>query len=76
MFDIGGGELLLIVMLILLLFGPNKIPEFAKYLKKGVTQVRKAQQEFKQQMDDITQDIDKSINSQDKKDSDKKNSKD
>lgn len=61
MFDIGGGELILIVLLVLLLFGPNKIPEIAKYFRKGVTEVRKAQQQFKEQIDEISTEIDKTI---------------
>lgn len=64
MFDIGGGELLLIVLLALIFFGPNKIPEIAKNLKKGITEIRKAQTQFKQQIDDITSDIDKQINTE------------
>ncbi len=61
MFDIGGAELVLIVLLILLLFGPDKLPEIAKYMRKGVTEVRKAQQQIKQQIDEVTNEIDKEI---------------
>lgn len=67
MFDIGGGELVLIVLLILMLFGPNKIPEIAKYFQKGVKEVRKAQQQFKEQIDEITTEIDKTIKEDSKK---------
>jgi len=67
MFDIGGGELILIVLLILMLFGPNKIPEIAKYFRKGVTEVRKAQQQFKDQIDEITTEIDNTIKEDSKK---------
>ncbi len=64
MFDVGGGELFLIVLLILLLFGPNKIPEIAKYFRKGVIEVKKAQQQFKEQINEITTEIDNTIKSE------------
>lgn len=46
MFDVGGGELILIVLAIILLFGPKKLPEIAKTVSKGFREVKKAQQEF------------------------------
>jgi sec-independent protein translocase protein TatA len=61
MFDVGGGELLLIVLLIFLLFGPDKIPEFAKMFRKGMTEVKKAQQQFRQQIDEITTEVQKPV---------------
>ena len=61
MFDVGGGELLLIVLIILLLFGPDKIPEFAKMFRKGYTEVKKAQQQFRQQIDEITTEVQKPV---------------
>ena len=72
MFDIGGGELVLVVLLILLLFGPNKIPEIAKYFRKGVTEVRKVQQQFKDQIDEITTEIDNTVKEDIKKEKTKK----
>lgn len=50
MFDIGGGELILILMAVLLFFGPKKIPELAKSVGNAVRHVRKAQQEFSRQI--------------------------
>ena len=50
MFDIGGGELLLILMGVLVLFGPKKLPELAQGLGKGLRQFRKAQQDFSEQI--------------------------
>lgn len=54
MFDVGGGELVLIVLVILLLFGPKKIPEFAQMIGKGLRQFRKAQEDLTQQIRDIS----------------------
>lgn len=50
MFDLGGGELLLILVAVLLLFGPKKLPELAQGLGKGLRQFRKAQQDFTEQI--------------------------
>ena len=50
MFDLGGGELLLILVDVLILFGPKKLPELAQGLGKGLRQFRKAQQDFSDQI--------------------------
>lgn len=49
-FNIGGGEVLVIVLLVLLLFGGAKIPELMKGLGKGI-------RSFKDGMKDIEDDI-------------------
>lgn len=45
--SIGTPELLLILFIILLLFGKNKLPELARGLGKAVRQMRKAFDEVK-----------------------------
>ena len=40
--NLGGGEVLLIVVFILIFFGPKKIPEIAQGLGKGIREFRKA----------------------------------
>ncbi len=57
MFDVGGGELILIVLAIILLFGPKKIPEIAQMFRKGMTQFYKAQNEIKEQINNIKTEI-------------------
>ena len=59
MFDIGGGELLLIIFMILLLFGPKKIPEIARTLGRGMSHLRRAQAEFQRNINDVTTDIER-----------------
>lgn len=49
-FNIGAGEVLVIVILVLLLFGGAKIPELMKGLGKGI-------RSFKDGMKDIEDDI-------------------
>ncbi len=53
MFDVGGGELILVVLAVLLLFGPKKLPEIAQMVGKGMQQVRKAQAQFQVQINEI-----------------------
>lgn len=40
--NLGGGEILLILVFILIFFGPKKIPEIAQGLGKGIREFRKA----------------------------------
>ena len=58
MFDVGGGELILIVLAILVLFGPDKMPEIARMMKKGMAKVRQAQVEFQNQLEEIQDGLD------------------
>lgn len=57
MFDIGGGELLLIILVFVILFGPGKVPEMVRTMKKGVSKVREAQEELKKQVNSIEEEI-------------------
>ena len=42
---LSGGELVLVLVVVLVLFGAKKIPEFAKGLGKGLTEFKKASRE-------------------------------
>ena len=57
MFDIGGGELILIVLAFLVLFGPKKVPEVTRMLGKGMRKVKEAQAELKSQLNEIEKEI-------------------
>jgi len=59
MFDIGGGELILIVLAFVILFGPKKVPEVTKMLGKGLRKVKEAQTELKSQLKDFEKEIEK-----------------
>lgn len=56
MFDVGGAELIVIVLAIIMLFGPKSIPKFMQQIGRGVRQFRKAQEELTQQIRDISAD--------------------
>ena len=47
MFDIGFPELIVIMVIALIVLGPNKLPDIAKALGKGMVKFRKATQEMK-----------------------------
>ncbi len=41
-FDIGPGELILLLVIVLLIFGPSRLPELARSLGKGIREFREA----------------------------------
>jgi sec-independent protein translocase protein TatA len=45
LFNLGGGEVILILALVLLLFGARKLPELAKGLGTGIKEFKKATRE-------------------------------
>ena len=45
--SVGGGEVMLVLVLALLLFGPRKIPEIGRTLGKTMAEFRKATRDFK-----------------------------
>ncbi|MCX7909011.1 MAG: twin-arginine translocase TatA/TatE family subunit [Ignavibacteria bacterium] len=57
MFDVGGGELLLIILAIIILFGPEKIPELSRIISKGFQKVRQAQSQIQSELTNITREI-------------------
>ena len=50
MFGLGVQELLLILVIILIFFGAEKIPQLAKALGKGMSEFRKAQNNVKEEL--------------------------
>lgn len=64
MFGIGPMELVVIVVVALLIFGPQRLPEFARTLGKGLAEFRRASNELRQTLalDDLQNDLRKTIN--------------
>lgn len=50
MFGIGGGEIFFIIIVVLMLFGSDKIPEIARGLGKGMQQLKNASNEIKSEI--------------------------
>jgi sec-independent protein translocase protein TatA len=59
---LSGGELILVFLIFLLLFGSSKIPELAKGLGKGLREFKKATDDIKREINNSTGDIRKDIN--------------
>ena len=59
LFGLGWGEIVLIVLVILLLFGGKKIPELMKGLGKGVKSFKAGLSEVESEIEDIKKDINK-----------------
>jgi len=60
--DISFGEIFIIVAVIFIIFGPQKIPEIARKVGKGIREVKKAsseiQREIKQEVNQYKTDLD------------------
>lgn len=57
--SIGAGEILLIALIILLLFGGKKIPELMRGLGKGVRSFKEGMNEAKEEAQKVKEDIEK-----------------
>lgn len=57
MFNIGLPELLIIVAIALIVFGPNKLPELARAFGKAMREFKKATEEVKQSFEAETRDL-------------------
>lgn len=56
MFRIGTGELVLIFLIILLLFGAAKLPEIARALGRSIKEFKKGAKEVKDEIEEATKD--------------------
>ncbi len=50
-FGLGGGELIIVLGAVLILFGAKKIPEFAKGLGQGMKEFKKASREVQDELE-------------------------
>ncbi len=58
---IGPGELLLILLIVLIIFGPGKLPELGKALGKGIREFRQAAQGATAQINRELKDLEKAV---------------
>ncbi len=65
-FSFGGGEIFIVVIAVLVLFGANKIPDLARTLGKGMNEFRRAtdelKREFREGADEFKKDMEESRN--------------
>ena len=50
MFGIGGSEIFVIILIAIMLFGADKVPEIARTLAKGMTQLKHATDDIKNEI--------------------------
>jgi sec-independent protein translocase protein TatA len=52
--NVGGGELLVIMFVVFLFFGPKKLPEIGKNIGKGLREIKKAMNGVQKDIENIT----------------------
>lgn len=52
MLGIGGPELLVILVIALLVFGPKRLPEFGRTIGKGLSEFRRASNDLKRSLEE------------------------
>lgn len=59
---ISGGEIVIIALVFLLLFGSKKIPEMARGLGKGLREFKKAADDIKREIKESAPDVQQNLN--------------
>jgi len=67
-FNIGPSELILVLILALVIFGPSKIPELGRTLGSGIREFRRATQEISTQFNSVLDEPKKEEKKEDKED--------
>lgn len=60
-FDISAGELMIILLVAFVVFGPSKIPEIARKIGRGINEVRRASDEIKREITKETRKMESSL---------------
>jgi sec-independent protein translocase protein TatA len=60
-FNMGGSEIVLILLLVLIFFGAKKIPELARGLGRGIREFKDATKEIKDEIEDGLNDPPKKV---------------
>jgi len=68
-FNLGGGEIFIVLMIVLLFFGSKRIPEVARNLGRGIRQFKNAAEDIQRDISDSVTDVKRKI---EEDDSDKK----
>jgi len=61
MFGLGFGEIILVLVVALLVLGPEKLPALAKTLGKGMREFRRAASEFQRGFSDIEEEANRAM---------------
>lgn len=49
-FSISGGEIVVVILIVIMFFGANRIPEIARGIGKGIREVRNATEDIKSEI--------------------------
>lgn len=60
-FNLGGGEIFVVLMFVLLFFGSKRIPEVARNLGRGIRQFKNATNDIQRDITDSVSEVKKSI---------------
>ncbi|MBW6460000.1 MAG: twin-arginine translocase TatA/TatE family subunit [Bacteroidales bacterium] len=60
-FDISAGELIFILVVAFVIFGPSKIPEIARKVGRGMNEIRRASDEIKREITKETRKVEKEL---------------
>lgn len=60
-FNLGGGEIFIVLLFVLLFFGSKRIPEVARGLGKGIRQFRDATNDIQRDITDSVNDVKRTI---------------
>lgn len=63
LFGVSGGEIFIILLFVLLLFGPKKIPEIARAIGKGISEMKKVQRDLNTEINKYTSEIERPVRS-------------
>ena len=62
LFSLGGPEIILVVLVVLLLFGAKKIPELARGMGKGIREFKEASKEIQREIETEADELKKITN--------------
>lgn len=59
MWGIGGWEIAIILLIVLIIFGPSKLPQMGKAMGQAIKEFKKAGKELRNEVEDDNEDKDK-----------------
>lgn len=62
--NVGAGEIIIVALVILLIFGGKKIPELMKGLGKGVKSFKEGMNEVENKIEEVNSDVKKDVDKQ------------
>lgn len=80
MFGVGMQELVIVLVLVLILFGPRRLPEIGRVIGKAVRELKRATQDFREAIEqeppeEIRKEVEKKLSENISREEDEENSK-